>query len=195
MSKKSNITENYFRILALFTSGYNKEYYIREVNKILNISPDTARLILEDLENKQVLESKTRGKIKTYKIKKSSIATEYLVLTEQYKRIKFFEKHFAISKIITKIKPFINGLALIFGSYAKGKQKQDSDLDILVIGRYDQKQINNISEAYGIEINLKNYPFKIFQNNLTKDILIKEVLDNHIVIKGAEEFIQLISND
>ena len=195
MSEKTTITENYFKILALFTGGFNKEYYIREVNTILKISPDTARLILGDLERRNVLESKIRGKIKVYKIKKSNLAKVYLILTENYKRIKFFEKHFQIQEIITKISPFIIGLALIFGSYAKGKEKKDSDLDIFIVGNYDEKQIDNISEIYGAEINIKNYSVKTFQNNLTKDILIKEVLDNHIVIKGTEEFIQLIDYD
>ncbi len=65
MYEKINITENHLNILSLFTRGFDSAYYIREVEKILKISHRTAQLILEDLEKKAVLGSKTRGKIRT----------------------------------------------------------------------------------------------------------------------------------
>ena len=64
MYNKINITENHLQVLLLFTDGFDREYYIREVERLLKISPRTAQLILEDLEAKGILEPKTRGKIK-----------------------------------------------------------------------------------------------------------------------------------
>src|SRR3989344_165074 len=99
MYKKVNklgITENHMQILSLFTRGFDKEYYIREVQKILKISPRTAQLLLDDLEKKAVLESKKRGKIKAYFLKKSITAKEYLLFTEQYKKLSFFENNLLI---------------------------------------------------------------------------------------------------
>ncbi|MCX6710529.1 MAG: hypothetical protein NTZ02_00385 [Candidatus Woesearchaeota archaeon] len=49
MYNKLNITENHLQALSLFTNGFEREYYIREVGKLLRISPRTAQLILEDL--------------------------------------------------------------------------------------------------------------------------------------------------
>src|SRR3989338_1689868 len=54
MYNKINITENGLQIISLFTNGFDREYYIREVEKLLKISPRTAQLILEDLENKSI---------------------------------------------------------------------------------------------------------------------------------------------
>ena len=68
MYEKVNITENTLQVLSLFTNDFSSEYYIREVEKILKISPRTAQLILENLENKGIVESKMRGKIKNYKL-------------------------------------------------------------------------------------------------------------------------------
>ena len=67
MYNKINITENGLQIISLFTNGFDREYYIREVEKLLKISPRTAQLILEDLENKGIIESKVKGKIKLYR--------------------------------------------------------------------------------------------------------------------------------
>ena len=193
MYKKLNITENHLQVLNLFTKGFNKEYYIREVKKLLNISPRTSQLMLDNLEKKAVLESKLRGKIKNYKLKKSENAKEYIVLSEIYKRVLFLENNLLIKEIISKIKPHINVIGIIFGSYAKGIQKKDSDLDIFIIGDYDEKEVNKVSNLYGINLSVKNYTLKLFNDNIQKDTLIKEVLDNHIIFSGTDKFIDLVS--
>jgi uncharacterized protein len=186
MYKKINITENHLRILALFTRGFDKEYYIREVEKLLKISPRTSQLILEDLEKKTILESKVRGKIKTYKLQKTMSAKDYLVLTEQYKKITFLESHELIKEIIFKMSPHIEGMACIFGSYVKGNAKKDSDLDIFIAGECNLKEIKNISKTYRMEISIKKYPIETFRKNIRNDILIKEVLGYHIVFLNPE---------
>ena len=191
MYKKLNITENHLQILTLFTKGFDKEYYIREVEKILKISPRTSQLILDDLENKTILESKTRGKIKSYNLKKSHLAKEYLILTEMYKRISFLENNLLIKEIISKIEPYINGICIIFGSYAKGIQKKDSDLDIFIMGSYNEQEINKISKLYKINLSIKNYSKEIFKKNINKDIFLNEIFENHIILIGADELINL----
>lgn len=191
MYEKLNITENHLHVLSLFTNGFGKEYYIREVQKILKISPRTAQLILDDLEKKTVLESKTKGKIRAYKIKKSETAVDYMVFVEQYKKLAFLGEKQMVKEIVTKIIPFISGIGLIFGSYAKGTEKKDSDLDIFIAGNCDRSSIKKTSELYGIEISVKAYPMKIFEKEIRNDILIKEVLANHIIFLNAEYFTRL----
>jgi len=195
MYEKVNITENHLNILALFTKGFDSKYYIREVKKILKISPRTAQLILDDLEKKGILESKTRGKIKTYKLKHNIMTQKYLIFTEQHKELAFLEKNPIIHEIIEKISPNIKGIGIVFGSYAKGIQKKDSDIDIFIIGSYDNKKIKEISKTYKIDINIKNYPLNIFKKDLNKDILIKEVLKDHIIFKNKEEFVNIITTE
>lgn len=191
MYEKLNITENYLRILSLFTKGFNREYYIREVQKSLKISPRTAQIILDDLEKKAVLESSKKGKIKTYKIKNSFIAKEYLIFVEQYKKIAFLKSRPMIKEIISKITSHISGIGIVFGSYAKGTEKKGSDLDIFIAGKYDEKEIMQVSELYGIEISVKSYPIKTFERNIKTDTLIKEVLGSHVMISGSESLVRM----
>ena len=108
MYNKINITENGLQIISLFTNGFDREYYIREVEKLLKISPRTAQLILEDLENKGIIESKMKGKIKSYKLKINELSNRYLTFVEQYKSIAFMEKNLLVKEVIEKINPFIN---------------------------------------------------------------------------------------
>jgi len=192
MYEKLNITENHLRVLSSFTNGFDREFYIREIKNLLKISPRTSQLILEDLENRGVLESKTKGKIKSYALKKNKLSQRYVMFIEQYKTIAFFDKNLIIKEIIEKICPFIKGIGIIFGSHAKGTATKDSDLDIFVAGKYNKKGIKKISEMYGVEANVKCYPLKAFEKNLTNDILIKEILKNHIVFLGSEQFINMV---
>ena len=86
MYKKLNITENHLRILVLFSLNPDKDYYIREISKLLHISPRTSQLILDDLEKKDILSSVVRGKIKLYKIKDSENSKNYLDLAKAYQK-------------------------------------------------------------------------------------------------------------
>lgn len=195
MYEKVKMTENTLQALSLFTNDFKREYYIREVERLLKISPRTAQLILENLEDKGIIKSKTRGKIKTYKLNPSEFTKRYLVFVEQYKAIAFLEKRLLIKEIIEKITPHIKGIAIIFGSYVKGLEKEDSDLDIFVAGDYNQDEIKKVSNNLGIEISVKCYPLKTFEKNLTKDILLKEVLKNHVVFVNVEQFIRVVFKD
>jgi len=192
MYKKLNITENGLQVLALFTHGFDRDYYIREVEKILNISPRTAQLTLENLESKGLLESKIRGKIKTFKLVHCELTKKYLVFVEQYKALLFLERKPVINAIIEKISPHINGIGIVFGSYVKNLEKKGSDLDVFIVGEFDEEEIKKISKIYGIENSVKCYPLKIFEKNLKNDVFLKEILKNHIVFLNVEKFIDVL---
>ncbi|MBU2560964.1 MAG: nucleotidyltransferase domain-containing protein [Nanoarchaeota archaeon] len=193
MSQKVNkLSENHLKILSVFTSGFDKKCYIREVQKLLKISTRTAQLVLQDLEKRGILGSKTVGKNKMYGLVPTILAKEYVLLAENYKTIQLLERQQVIKDLVEKLLPAIKGVAMIFGSYSKGLQKKDSDLDILVVGTCDRKKVRELSRLYGLEISVKQYAPEIFWKKLHKDILIKEVLDNHVLLSGREGFIDKV---
>lgn len=177
------------RVLCLFTKGYDKEIYIREVERLLLISSRTALVTLDKLEKKGILESKARGKIKTYCIRKTIISREYFILTEQYKKIHFLEKNKLIKEIVEKLDDAVESTAILFGSYAKGLQKEDSDLDLFIVGKHSENKIKEVGHKYRIEINIKSYPLDVFEKGISEDILLKEIVENHIIIKDVEGFV------
>ena len=187
MTNKINNTE--LSVLTLFTKGYDKEYYIREVTRMLKVSPRTALLTLAKLEKRSILESKIKGKIKLYSIRKSGLSREFMVLTEQYKKVRFLEKNPLIREILEKADTFMKGTVIVFGTYAKGTQKEDSDLDLFIAGRYDERMIKQFGKKYGTDVNVKSYPPNIFEKKIGEDILLKEIAENHVIIKGVEVFV------
>lgn len=192
MCTKVNITENHLRILSLFTNDYDSEYYIRETSKKLNISSRTAHKILNDLEKKGVLKAKLKGKIKEYSLnKKNPISFDYIVFTENYKLVSFLQNNPDIKQLLHDISSTLDGVLLVFGSYAKGTQKEKSDLDLLLLTEKtpDKDNLNKILKRYSIEVNIKYSP--LFELD-KEDFLIKEVAKNHICVKNIQDYVKLM---
>ncbi len=192
MYEKLNITENHLRVLGLFTRGFDKGYYIREVKKILGVSPRTAQTILSDLEKKGVLTSQLKGKIRIYVLQETAVAKDYMMLAEHYKKTAFLESDSLLREICSKIAGSCGGIVAVFGSYAKKTQKDGSDIDVFVAGKCDRNKIREASKLYGVEISVKNYPLKAFRESIRSDLFLKEVAGNHVILSGLEDFINTV---
>ena len=71
-------------------------------------------------------------------------------------------------------------MIILFGSYAKFISKDDSDIDIY-IDATDNKlkdKLRNIYDELSIQIREFN----------KEDLLIKEIIKNHVIIQGGEAF-------
>ena len=71
-------------------------------------------------------------------------------------------------------------MIILFGSYAKGNEKSDSDIDIYL------ETINNKVKNKVKEINSR-LSIKIGEFDLNS-LLIKEIIKNHVIIRGLEEY-------
>ena len=190
MSKKLDIADNGLAVLTLFSNGYDRGYYIREICSHLPLSHGTAQTILVRFEEKRVLESSKRGKIRLFKIKPGEISIQYFTLAEIYKKILFMENNPFVSEILSKISLISEGSVILFGSYAKGTATEDSDIDIFIAGTTDEGAITKIEKIYDVEINPVVYPENVFASQEGFDPLVSEVKKNHIVWKNAELFVR-----
>ena len=71
-------------------------------------------------------------------------------------------------------------MIILFGSYAKFIPKEDSDIDIYVetTDKRIKENIQKINDLLSVKI-----------GNFNKgDLLIKEIIKNHIIIQGGESF-------
>ncbi|MFH1917680.1 MAG: nucleotidyltransferase domain-containing protein [Nanoarchaeota archaeon] len=184
------IHNKYYEIMRYFLAGYDKEVYGRELIKKVKISQKNIALTLDKLEKEGILSSKISGNIKYFSLnKKNSLIKSYLLLSEIEKSIEFFNKNPKIQQILGKIG---NGedIICIFGSYAKETQKKSSDLDLFIVGKFDENEIKAISKDYGIGISIKGGTKSNFVSSLKeKNPLMEEILENHIIFSGYEQFI------
>ena len=190
MSKNIDINENSLMVLSVFSNGYENEYYIREMCRHLPFSHGTAQTILVRLEEKHVLTSSQRGKIRLFRIKPGEITIQYFTLTEIYKKIRFMEKEPYISEIMNKITAFSEGIVLLFGSYAAGTATEDSDIDIFIAGTTDEQAVKKLETLYHIEINTIVYPEKAFTKREQFDPLITFIFFHFFDFPASQHFVR-----
>lgn len=157
------------------------ENHIRGLAKALNINHMTASRKIKELFNENVVDYKEEGKNKVYFLKKTIEAKIYAFMSEDYKLLKTIKKYPHLRRIIDYIQKNneIN-MALLFGSYAKGIAKKNSDIDVFVDAT--TKNIRSELESFDSKLSVK-----IGKYDRTNP-LIKEIEKNHVIIKGVQEY-------
>lgn len=155
--------------------------HLREIARTLNESHSTILRKIDELLKENVLDYKKEGKNKVFFIKNNLKAKNYVYSAEIHKLNGLLKKHSELSILLEDIKKnFSKGMIILFGSYAKGIPKKDSDIDI-----YLETNDNNIKtrvKETNSKLNVKIGKFD------TKSLLIKEIIKNHIIIRGLEDF-------
>lgn len=180
----------YFEILSLFLCDYNREIYGRELVGKIPLSQKAIALALDELEKQGILKSRKLGNIKYFKLNIENTEIKDLIISlEIMKKIKFLEKHRKIANIFRKDSRIVG----IFGSYAKGIEKKDSDIDVFIVGKIQREDYNKKGEAFDLNISIKYFSEKEFKTLVKKkNNLCKEIIADHILIFGAERFIEII---
>jgi len=162
-----------------------RENHLRGIAKSLNQSHTTILRKLNFLVEENVLDYRMQGKNKIFFVKNSLQAKNYVFNAENYKMIKLIKKYPKLSVIIENIlKETDKELVILFGSYAKFSAQKDSDIDIYV--ETTDKKVKEDLEDIHSKIKVKIGEFD------KKSMLIKEIIKNHIILKGVERFYEKI---
>ena len=155
--------------------------HLREIARTLNESHSTILRKVNELVKDSILDYKKEGKNKIFFIKDNLKAKNYVYSAEIYKLSKLLKKYPQFAIIFEDIKKNVEkGMIILFGSYAKGNPKEDSDIDIYIETK-DAKIKNKLKGIYS-KLSIKTGEFN------TNSLLIKEIIKNHIIIRGIEEF-------
>ncbi len=159
-----------------------RSFHLRELAKQLKAPHTTLLRKLNALVKEDALFTKKEGKNKIYFIKKGLEARNYVFMAEYYKLIKLVTKYPQLSIILKDVvKKSSSGLIVLFGSYAKFTAKPRSDIDLLVLSsnKAEKKKIEMINSRINVKL-----ASRIDVNNL----LVKEIIKDHVIIKGVERF-------
>jgi len=166
--------------------------------KLISTSHVTLLPHLKRLEQLKILYSEKTGKNKEYRLNKDNILTKhYLTITEELTTINYLEKNFLMKKLAEHLASTDTASPLIlFGSYTKDYATEESDIDLFCIGKTPQNQINHIKKfesTFGKKINIETATTENFNTALrTGDILIKEIIKNHIILQNADPFVTML---
>ena len=139
------------KIIRLFFSDIEKEYYLRELERILDIPVGNIRRELLNLEKSGLFKRSKKGNLVYYSVNKSS------PIFEEFRKIVFktIGAEGLIRKALAKVENI--KIAFIFGSYAKEEEDYFSDIDLMIIGNPNENElvakISRIEKKIGREIN------------------------------------------
>jgi len=170
-----------FKVLRYFCLNPGSEHNINELAKKLKISSYSAKYYCDLLLKEGFLLVKAVGNQKRFSLNNTS------VYVKQFKRaiaLAFFKE-----KGIDSIAKGVNSFA-IYGSYADGSFRENSDLDLLIIGDkagYDVSQLSKFEKELNTEIQLTHYTYpKWALMKKEKHPFAEEILQKHILITGVE---------
>lgn len=167
--------------LAIILTLLRGESHLRGVARQLKESPSTILRKLEVLREKNVLDYKKEGRNKVFFIKKNLQAKNYVFNAERYKLMRLLDEYPELGIIIEDVlKKNKDRLIVLFGSYAKFTAKKDSDIDVYVETR--DKTAKADIEMIHSRLNVKIGDFD------PDSELIKEIIKDHIILRGVEEF-------
>jgi len=197
------LTKEQLRILNVFgldifasqTFKQIKEHSKQKSNNIVQIA-------LKEFQKQEIVQTKAIGNIITYQLNLgSNLTLSYLeVLNQLNLTKKFFPKNI-LQEIQIKISNYTDFFILIvFGSYAKGKATENSDLDIAVIVESEQtkKEITPFLETTKRR-EIKPIDYHVFTRSEYLEMLEadaenlgKQIYKNNMIYYGFIQYCNLI---
>jgi len=167
-------------ILQLYFSHPEKKFYLRELEKKLNLPVQNIRRELINLEKGGVFKREKSGNLVYY-----FINSELPIYTD-IKNI--ISKTIGIENLLIESLSKVNGInkAFIFGSFADGTQNSFSDIDIMIVGNIDEddliEKISRIENEIEREINYHIYSKKEFEERRNeKNSFISKILSKPVI--------------
>lgn len=191
MLKISNITQKWVEVVKPFTGDYSVKLTATNIAKLSNVPQQTVSRILNSLVKLNLIDYVIQGKNKLFYFDEEKITTSsVLTIVEEIKAIDF-GINFKESLILNKLAGCCEGI-ILFGSYANGKVKKDSDFDVALFGKCDKNKLDVIKKTSPVEIHEQIIGYselkKLIKN---KHPLALEIFDNHVLFGDVSRIVNL----
>jgi DNA-binding transcriptional ArsR family regulator len=188
----SNITEKQVDMLLPFTNKYSGKLSATELARENKLPQQTVSRHMNNLAKNNLIEYETKGKNKLFYFNLKKQTTKIILkIIENKKALRFQIKLKKISIIIDELTTVCESL-IIFGSYASMSFNKDSDMDIIVLGKYNKEEINKIKQRQSIKVNEHYISYSEFSNLLNKrNTLSIEILKNHIIFGNVSKISEI----
>lgn len=172
-----NITNEIILLLA------KEDLHPRALADLLEANHITLGRRLMDLREENIVDFRMKGKNKVFFLKRTIEGRNAAMMAEIYRQSRTLARYPVLRGIFRNIQevPDIT-LAVLFGSYAKGLAKNDSDIDIFI-----ETMDNNLKkrvETFHSALSVKIGPFD------RDSPLIREVMKDHVILKGFEVYFE-----
>lgn len=164
---------------------FNGRGHMRKMEREIGVPHSTFLRKIIQLEKNGFVDYSMAGRNKEYFLKNNLKTKKALEIVEGFKMINILKKHPSLEPLFVEIlKKSDAEMIILFGSYAKGIPKEESDIDIYV--ESEDAHLKKKLEELNSKISVKIGKFDM------SSLLIKEIIKNHIVIRGAGRFYEQV---
>ncbi len=188
----SNVTKIWVNILIPFTNKYSARISATELARETKLPQQTISRYLNDLIKDNLINYDIKGRNKLFYFNFEKQTTKIIFeLIENEKSLSFQLKLNNIANIIDELSNCCESL-IIFGSYASMTFHKNSDLDIVVLGKYDKKKIDKVKTRQVIQINEHYISYTEFSKLLNKKKYLSiEILKNHLIFGNVSKIVNI----
>lgn len=184
MLEKLFTSKTRVRILGILISNPGREFHLRELSREVKITPIYVKKELQNLEELNLVLKTKKGNLSLFQINRNSpIFTE---LKSIFMKTEYFGE--LAKKSLKKLKI---DFAFIFGSFAKGIERKESDIDLFVVGDANENDllqiIQKIEKRTGREINYILWKKTVLMKRAKKHHLLNEIARNSIIMLIGDE--------
>jgi len=153
----------FVEFVEFFLENPYKEVYIRELAKKLNLSPFAVKKYADILVKEMMLSDEKRANLRYLMANTSSLFYRHAKIAHNIRKL-------VNSGLIESIKENIVNLSsiVLFGSLAKGEDKVESDVDIIIIGKEKHLELGKFENAIDKEINIHYFSWNQW-NKMAKE--------------------------
>src|SRR3989338_8917414 len=124
--------DNKLKIINYLGKHLNQSFTMLELSKATRIPYATFYRTIQEMTDLILFQTVGKAKTVTFNTKNAEVKS-YLTISSAEEKKEFLEKHPFIKKIVGELNT--TDIVVLFGSFAKGTQRQTSDIDILVINK------------------------------------------------------------
>jgi len=169
-----DLTKKERKVLNFFLDFSLKQFHVREIARKLSISSSTAKLSVDKLKKNNLIEE---TKIVNLRLFQVNLENKIVQEMKRTKNLDLITK----SNIIKEIENPIS--VVLFGSFAKGTNNEDSDIDLLIIT--NKKKPINVVDINGHELQLIQMTPLEWKEKVKKDKpFYQEIITTGIAILG-----------
>ncbi|NPE26878.1 ArsR family transcriptional regulator [Methanococcoides sp. SA1] len=164
---------NTYKILKIFLDDPLEEFGLRELSRLVKISPASVKTHLQTLRKQNLIKKITRKNSPLYQAKRD---TQEFKTAQKISTIHQLETTETLPHLQQTLAP---KAIVLYGSHAKGDAIKSSDIDLFIIGKETKINLTKYEKILNKPIHL------IFENSLEKiPSELKSNIINGIVLRG-----------
>ncbi len=178
------------RALEPFLSKPKEWLHLAEISRTIKEPHPTVRQWLNQLEKNGVLKKQFKGRLTIYSLNlNNQNIIDYLLVVEKGRLIRQCEKWLVLKELAHFVNSSFgeNIKVLVFGSAAE-KFDVSEDIDLLIIGKTDIKNIKKFAGRFNKELHIINVSSLVKISKSLKE----EIIKKHLLVKGSEDIIRWI---